>query len=252
MLFFNKHADHHLLGYIFFSTIAAYNAYWLLSKYQNGGRVLSAHFLKRNSLYILLSTFGGLVSLAFIMRSGVKLWLLIPAVAGTLLYFMVLLQPKMRIKYRELGFLKTILLALTWTYTTVILPVNTGVDIPATGLQVMLFINRFMLMFILCAIFDTKHIEADKEIDVYTIATGISGRYYLTIISIVFMLFFVAGFWVKFATQGRAGAMAFLLMFGLVWWVYRLSRRPRGYYFYYFIVDGLMLLPLLTYFLAGI
>jgi len=34
---------------------------------------------------------------------------------------------------------------------------------------------------------------------------------------------------------------AFLITGGFVWWVYTLSLKNQGYLFYYFLVDGLML-----------
>jgi hypothetical protein len=69
---------------------------------------------------------------------------------------------------------------------------------------------------------------------------------------ISFTGYMIAGILFRHWFAGEAQLIAFILNGVLVWWVYRLSLKKRGYYFYYFGVDGLMLLSALTHFLATI
>ena len=58
----------------------------------------------------------------------------------------------------------------------------------------------------------------------------------------VFFLYILAGILVRFYFRDDGQILAFALTGICVWFVYRLSLQRRGYLFYYFLVDGLMLI----------
>ena len=249
-LLFGLPPDYLLVAFIFLSTLFTYNGYWLLSKYVFSKPANLNAFFIRNYRYLLLMLLSAISVLCLLPL--IKSYL--PYILGggllTVIYLVMLVLPGMRSRYASLGFIKTILLALTWTFLTVTVPLSQSeADVKLVW---GLFANRFLLMFILCAIFDNKAVKEDEERDIYTIATGLSGKYYNEIMMIVFGLFAIAGLWVKGHLQGLAGIYAFMAMYFVTYIVFELSKRRRSYYFYYFIVDGLMLLPLITYLLVYI
>lgn len=238
-------------GFLFFSTLCSYNFYWLLSKYSFRKKAGLPVFVKDNLSYgvlFLFSAAGTLITLS-------ELPSIVPhaavAVVLTLLYSLPLWPFPVTQRLRKAGFLKTTLLAFTWAYVTTIIP---GVSIPPSGWQtlVTLFAARFFFMALLCIIFDTRDITVDKMNALRSLATDVSSRSLALIMWIVFSCYIAAGIAVRVHFRDNAQLVAFLVTGVMVWTVYQVSRKPRGYLFYYFIVDGLMLFSAFATFVASL
>jgi hypothetical protein len=237
------HLPHNLniYGFILCSTLCSYNFYWLLSKFYFSNRIVSLAFVKRHFSFMLLFTLAGAGMIFFLLR----IWDLLPYIVGgiclTLLYSLPLWPLPISKKLQKAGFFKTTLLALTWAYVTTILPAARVLH-TETAPVLALLTTRFCFMLLLCTIFDMRDISVDKMHGLRSLATDLSKRTLSVIINIVFICFFISGLLVRFYFHDNLQMVFFLLTGIITFFVYRLSLKPRGYIFYYFLVDGLMLI----------
>jgi hypothetical protein len=244
-------ADRHVYSFVFFSTLCSYNFYWLISKYSFSRRDGLLSFFKTNISYaavFAVAAVGMLYSLYFM--AGMYMYILM-AVLLTLLYSLPLWPFPFAVYARKAGFLKTTLLAFTWAYVTIVipaLPVLYTLTLPVTAL----FAARFLFMLMLCIIFDTRDINVDKMHTLRSLATDVSKRGLRVIMLVVFLLFVVAGFFVRAYFRDDSQQTAFVFTGLLVVTVYLFSQKKQGYFFYYFLVDGLMLLATAVAYLASL
>jgi 4-hydroxybenzoate polyprenyltransferase len=242
----------YLYGLIFGSTVCSYNFYWLLSKYYFSGRKLSPAFIKENFSYLLLFFVSGTFMLFCLFKIPHLLYAVLVSVFLTLLYSLPLWPFRFTKYLQKWGFVKTLLLSFTWAFVTTIFPYKMIHNIPyIIGLQIaliLLFISRFSFMVLLCILFDKRDTAIDKINGLRSIATDVSkiGLWYILIF--VFAIFLCSSLYFCYSFTSIYQLLVFVLLGVLFWLLYALSLKEKGYVFYYFFVDGLMLLSgLLTY-----
>lgn len=249
VLLHNPH-DINVYAFVFFSTLCSYNFYWLLSKlyFARGG--LDLNFLKKNISFFIFFICGLPGTLYFVTGLGYLFVHISVAVVLTLLYSLPLWQFSFSKKIQKAGFLKTILLSFTWAYITTVLPaapVSDAMTMPFT----VLFSARFFFMLLLCIIFDMRDVSLDKVHGLHSLATDVPKNKLNILMNVVFALYIITGLAVRFYFGHDAQMIAFMLTGIIIWFVYRMSLKPQGYIFYYFLVDGLMLISALGTYLAA-
>lgn len=241
--------DNKIFLFIFFATLSSYNFYWLVSKFSFNTYESIGHFTKKNSSYLLIWFCAG-IGLFITSWQLPYLWpYIIFAIFLTLIYSMPLWPFKWVIVLRKAGFLKTTLLSFTWAYVTVVfpaVPVLFTDAIPVTAL----FVARFFFMLLLCTIFDKRDVEADKLHALHSLATDIKLNTLHLIMIFVFTGYLISGFWLRNHLKDDAQLLAFFVTGILVAWAYIASLKKQGYVFYYFLIDGLMLVSALGTWLA--
>lgn len=249
-LLFHLQPNPYLAGLVFFSTLASYNFYWLLSLYsfRNRGVAFRA-FIKKNSNYFLLSivSSAGLLYCFFQVQQHWPPILI--AVFFTVLYSVPLWPVSLPAVVRRAGFLKTTLLAFTWAFVTTVLPVYEISKINS-GAVLVLLVARFFFFLMLTVIFDMRDKEVDKIHNLRTLATDLPAHVLKNLLYVIFLLYMIAGFWVRIHFSEPKQIMAFFFTGLAVFIVFRLSLHKRGYLFYYFLVDGLMLISFALSYLA--
>lgn len=234
---------------VFSATLSGYNLYWLISKYHFSDLKFVAFALKNLSNFFVLGIGAVLTFYSLLMLP----YLVTPFIVGmvlTLLYSLPLWPVGFALPLRRLGFLKTVLLSVTWTYITVMLPVEGN---PVRDVELIyLILARFFFMLMLCAIFDSRDIAIDKMNQLRSLATDLSPLQLRVIMIVTFLLFMVSGFLLRLTTGGDQQLFAFLLTGLATFIVYLLSLKKRAYFFYYFVVDGLMLFSSALTFVASI
>lgn len=243
--------NYFIYGLIFFATLCSYNFYWLISKYHfNTGNDPRDFLLKHfSNVFIFLVAASGLVVCLYFLPATAPVVLI--AVFLTLLYSIPLWPVKKLAFTRKAGFLKTVLLAFTWAYVTVMIPVQQAFSISSLSIG-LLFTARFLFMLMLCIIFDSRDINVDKIHSLSSLATDVSRKTLQVIMAIVFVLYLVTGFLLRYYFNNNAQIIAFFITGLLTLFVYRLSLRQQGYFFYYFLVDGLMLFSSAATYVASI
>lgn len=238
-----------LYGFVFFSTICSYNFYWLLSKFYFTKKVFNTGFLKEQLSFVVLFIIALVCTVYFLNN----LFFLIPhvlvGISLTLLYSLPLWPFRFAKKLKKLGFFKTVLLAFTWAYITTILPAVNLLTTNAVLVWVLLA-ARFCFMLLLCVIFDKRDITVDKSHGLHSLATDTLPKTLNRIIYVVFISYFIMGLFLRYHFNDKPQMFAFLITGGFVWWVYTLSFKKQGYFFYYFLVDGLMLVSATGSFVA--
>jgi 4-hydroxybenzoate polyprenyltransferase len=237
--------------FVFFSTLSSYNFYWLLSKYSFSYYSSFYTFIQKNRSYVFLFFVAALgMAIAFWHISYLFSYVVI-AVLLTLIYSFPLWPFAFAKQLRQWGVLKTGLLAFTWAYVTTVLPAIGDPDAKINGI-ILLFSARFFFMLMLCSIFDQRDIRVDKMNGLSSLATDVSPASMKLIMFFCFIGYMLAGFVIRYSFGTNLQMAAFALTAGIVWWVYKLSLKKQGYWFYYFVVDGLMLLSALLTLMASL
>ena len=229
-----------VLLFVFVATICSYNFYWLVSKFYNNTSVSYLHFAKSNRSHVTLFFAAGILvlMLSFLLPGY---WL---AIALSSLFTLLYSLPRWPYAFakslRRIGIIKTLLLAFTWTFVTVVIPAATIAG-KNFGLLVLLFIVRFLFMFLLCILFDARDAEADLQRDMHTVATDVEKEFVSLVFKTVYIGFIASILVLVFIFQKFAHAIPFSFTAALLYGVYLRSKTHQGYFFYYFIIDGLML-----------
>ncbi|MEO6583019.1 MAG: hypothetical protein ABIO05_01770, partial [Ferruginibacter sp.] len=129
---------------------------------------------------------------------------------------------------------------------------------PAAGSPVdmkmyaLFFFGRFCFIFLLAIIFDSRDIVLDKMNGLGSLATDVS-KGGMQIISAVALIFYITTGIIVNRYQGSvAQLIAWLTTSAVIIVIYLFAQKRRGYLFYYFLVDGLMLFSALTTYVATI
>jgi 4-hydroxybenzoate polyprenyltransferase len=193
----------------------------------------------RSSFFVMFSAISGMI---FCMA---KLHLVMYNVIITFVLLGLYSVPVMPFKQlhftRRAGVVKTILLSFTWAFVTILIPLQIPV-FQMNKAGVLLFINRFLFMLMLCIIFDKRDAAVDKIRGLHSLATAIKPRSLHYFMAFILLCYIGATLQMTFYGVG-AWHIAALIIAGLIaQWIYVLSLQKRGYLFYYFVVDGLMFL----------
>jgi hypothetical protein len=226
-------------GFVFFATVCTYNLYWLLSIFSNGHLSILQLVKKRptNSAAFVISF---LLTVIFIFPFY---YLYLPVCIGlglTFFYIKPLLHFNNIKKINRSKYFKTILLAFTWAFVTVILPATFIVNLVFVKLA-MVFFDRFLFMLMLCIIFDKRDASIDLLQGLNHQNSDFKSNKIDQIFFIVFLLSFINMLAFQLMYQSKYSLLGSLIVSLATTLVYFLSKKSKGYYFYYFLVDGLML-----------
>ncbi len=232
----------HIIGLVFFSTLSGYNVYWFLSKFFFSTSTSIFKFISIARSYFSVAVISAGLTFYFFLKVPYSLPYLIISIFLTALYSMPL-WPIRRLAglAQKAGFLKTTLLAFTWAYTTTVLPAIEILQREAYAIA-LLFASRFFFMLMLCVIFDKRDTEIDKIHSLRSMATDIPARTLRALMYVTLFCYMMAGIFVRIHFGDTSQVFAFALTGAVVWIVFEMSFKKRGYFFYYFVVDGLMLL----------
>lgn len=238
-------------GFIFFATLCSYNFYWILSKVSFTSKKNIAILLKKETSNYLLLLISAIGLLYCFLQSSIPFYFVITAVVLTILYAVPLLPiPALRFT-RKAGVLKTVLLAFTWTYVTVILPLQKDYTYLSNA-DLFIISRRFLFMLMLCIIFDNRDKDLDKIRGLRSLATDIPPVTLRIFIYFIFALLFISNFFSGNYGITLSQSIALQVSTIMLLVVYFYSNKKQGYLFYYFFVDGMMLFSALATYIAGI
>lgn len=250
-LLLNLSLSIYLYGFIFFATLCSYNFYWILSK---------ASFTQSNAFYLLLKKqiigllilFLSAIGLIFcLIKKPLPIELIFTSVLLTCLYALPLLPLPAFYFIRRAGFLKTVLLAFTWAYVTVFIPLQ-KTYLVLTGADYFIFTRRFLFMLMLCIIFDNRDKAVDKIRGLHSLATDLKPAHLKIIIGLIFIILFGTNFLYSYYGITFYQSIALHISTVTLLAVYFFSTKKQGYLFYYFFVDGMMLFSALATYIASI
>jgi len=157
-------------GFIFFATISSYNFYWIISKVSFANKREISTLIKKEASGLIVLLIASIGMLYCWYQSFIPLHFVITAVLLTIIYSIPLLPISFLKFTRKAGVLKTILLAFTWTYVTVIIPLGKDYSL-LTHADLFIISRRFLFMLMLCIIFDNRDKDIDKIRGLHRLAT---------------------------------------------------------------------------------
>ncbi len=238
-------------GFVFFATLCSYNFYWLLSKtaLSKGNSLHDLLSKEKPGLLLMIVAAAGVAYCFF--QSGLSVTFVLTAAMLTIAYAVPLLPISFLKFTRKAGVLKTFLLAFTWAYVTVLIPIQKTYPL-LDNADLFIFTRRFLFMLMLCIIFDNRDKAVDKIRGLHSLATDLKPSVLNIIIYLIFAVLFISNLFYKdfgiafYHSIGLQVATLALLI------VYFFSLKKRGYFFYYFVVDGMMLFSAIATLVAGI
>jgi len=233
---------------VFFATLLFYNFYGILIKWQQDIlQKKNISLQKYGSNFILF-----ILSIVFVFDALIKTpqlikFLFIPTIAS-ILYALLMLNNGRFLIIKKIAFLKTILLAFTWAYSTVIIPAVNELDI-YSEMVIPIFLIRFVFMLMIGIIFDYRDIEKDQQFGL-SILPAVFNKPQLIGLMLGLLIINSTLIWLMPSKTTDIHRFILILSTALCFLMFILSLKKRNYYFYYFLVDGLMLISAIASIIA--
>ena len=232
-------------------TLCSYSFHWLLPSTHTELSSREKWSLKNRSLLFVLFFIGAAGSFYSILPLMKNINALIPMIILTFLYSSGKLPRGPFIFFRKYFIGKTIYLALMWSLVTVYLPIAVS-NLPWSISHTFFLINRFFFLFAICILFDLRDKDADTMQGIKSFITilplnRIKYLYYSSIIisMITGLYLFVQGF-------SAVNMIVLLLPVFLLVFVYNYSSKTRSELWFYFVLDGFMMLSGIVYSVVNI
>jgi hypothetical protein len=106
-------------------------------------------------------------------------------------------------------------------------------------------------MWMLCIIFESKDLLANQSQESEKILSQKTNIFLVVLMTIVLLTYAIH----LLLTQQYFGGLKAVVLMGtgaLTYLIFLLSLKPRSYYFYYFLVDGLMIFSSIATYIASI
>jgi 4-hydroxybenzoate polyprenyltransferase len=228
-----------LLAFVFLSTACSYNFHWFLTdrsiSYSRRIDWTQNHKTLTFGFYLL----GQIGSAWFFFRMRAHWLELSVAVFFTFLYSAPKLQMFRALRQIAVG--KTVFLTIVWAYVTSVLPVLIEGAHWQTTFS-LFALSRFFLIYSICILFDCRDREDDRSIGIRSMITYLSERgirwlFAGSILACLASTLALAWFNISL------GLCLILLLPALITaGLYRYARLHFSDYFYYVVLDGLMML----------
>ncbi|MEO8412170.1 MAG: UbiA family prenyltransferase [Ginsengibacter sp.] len=237
--------------FVFGATLAQYNLHYLVktTAVKNSQRL--AWSLKNKTLHrILLVT--GILLILFSFFSFRLHHFIILGILGVIafLYSFPLLPIGRKKRIKDYGFMKIITLSLLWTLVTVWFPVvNLSFE---KNIFALVFLERFVFMFVLCLVFDIRDIDIDGRENIHTIAVllGKKNSYLLAYCSLLVFIILSALQFVYFGDKTLM--MAMMLSASITFLTVGYTKKSNSDFVYLAGIDGMMLLQGTLVYLLGL
>jgi hypothetical protein len=235
----NIQFDFSIVLLVLFSTLLFYNFYGILIKWQKDILQKNTISLQKYASNFILF----LLSIVFVFDTLIKSpqlikILSIPTIAS-ISYSLLILNNGQFFILKKVAFLKTILLAFTWAFSTVIIPASNEIDINSE-MVISIFLIRFVFMLMIGIIFDYRDIEKDQKTNLSSLVAAFN-KSQLIGLMLGLLILNSAIIWLMPFQVIDIHKFILMLSTALCFLVFILSLKKRNYYFYYFLVDGIML-----------
>jgi len=245
---FNVEPDIIYLLFVFFATMTSYSFHWYLTPDVSETSMRFKWVIENRKLlqYFFLLSISATSVLLFILRD----YFLILAITAlfTFIYSAAKISRKPFIWLRKIVIRKTAYLAGIWTLVSVILPMIIS-KVEFSNSAVIFTINRFLLIYVICILFDHRDKEEDKRNGVKNLIGQMSIGSIRILYFLCLGLFFISSI-MLFTRELDLIEFLILIIPGiLLCFSFGHSISTRSDYWYYFYLDGLMMLSGFLYLL---
>jgi len=246
---FRLEPDVTFLIFVLFATLTSYSFHWYLTPdlHSHSERYTWVNEHKHFLLTLFLISLVTSMVFIYILRDHILI------LAGTAIF--TFFYSASKIPFPPFSFLKkiiigkTIYLALAWTIVTTFLPVKINNNV-WTLTNTLFSLNRFLLIYPVCVLFDYRDKEEDKKQNIKNIVGLLSDdalrTFYYSCLGLFFIsvyLLYVNGFSFKHLLILTIPGVILLFTF-------KYSLDTRSDYWYYFYLDGLMMLSGVLFFIG--
>ncbi|WP_018627807.1 hypothetical protein [Niabella aurantiaca] len=239
-------------AFVFFSTLSSYSIHWYLTNEKVETTASRTDWLRENkkihASFFIISAIGTFV---FLIRLK-PFWLyILPAVGLTLLYTAPKFPHRIFRSLQKYILGKTFLLAAMWTYVTTAL--TFFVQQISWEMRHFIYVaDRFALIFAICILFDIRDKQFDRQTGIKSLVT-ILPLEKIKIIFTLFILLNIAGSYILYTyTQDIIHFIFLSLPALLTYLLYPAAIKSKNDYLFYFILDGLMALTSVLYFMKTV
>lgn len=240
--------DSHVLGILFASTLALYNFSILLSRPADPSRSPFRRVRWVFSHYRLIITITLIAVLAII-----PLFLFLSAASKILLVFLAIIAvmynlPLFSINEKKFGLrnipgVKLFLIALIWSLSVVLLPIlelESNTILVTSRDSILLIAKRFLLVAAITVPFDIRDLFQDKSNDLKTIPVLLGEKAAYLVCQGFLAAYLVMLF--LFTDKFNVDFFALTLTIILTGWLIFKSNWKKNEYYYFFYLDGVLIL----------
>jgi 1,4-dihydroxy-2-naphthoate octaprenyltransferase len=101
-------------------------------------------------------------------------------------------------------------------------------------------------------IFDSRDVDADRRNGINTLATSLTKVRSKRVFRFVLLMYSLTIVWMYYLQISHSQAFSLLLSGLLCWVLFRQASEKKGYYFYHFWVDGIMIFSAFAVYVATI
>lgn len=243
-------ADKYVLGFLFFSTLLVYNLSMLLAKPKEPQkspfkrvRWIFSHY--RLTISLTLTAFLCIVPLGlWYLSFQSQLLMAFVGILALMYNFPFLKLNDKKIGLRNLPGIKLFLIALVWSISCVLLPIvqlESSYGISATLSETLLLVaKRFLFICAITIPFDIRDLFQDKLYELKTIPVMLGEKKAWIFCQALLILCFVL--LVIFTKEFNLDVLGLALTLFLTGWLIFKSNIKRNEYFYFFFLDGTMIL----------
>lgn len=246
------HGLHPYIFIVFFATLFEYNLHRLFTLiYSKEALTYPKHQWLRNNLklfYVIMtiSSIGFGIAVYFAKPRVIEG--LAPLALLTLFYSVPFIRFKNRLfKLRDIPLIKTLLIALIWALSTVMLPVwQSGAEIPTHQL-ILTFTERFLFIFAITIPFDIRDMDTDQNsgLKTFPLLIGEQASWRLAL----FCMALSAGPILMNYWHSPWFLLAMMVSTAVGFWILRSESIRNLRHYHYGVLDGSMILQSL---LAGV
>ena len=227
--------------FIFGSTLAQYNLHYLIKKTALSGSIRFIWSSKNKKYHKALFIFGCILIFLSLFSFHITHFFALGCMSAiSLLYTLPILPFKNKKRIKDFGLLKIITLALLWTLVTVWFPL---VEAHFETISfTLIFIRRFIFIFILCLVFDIRDMQIDGSSKIKTLPIILGVKVSLLICYLMLLLFVIITS-VDYYFFNDSVQFYCMILSALITWIFILFYNKKRNDFYYLAgIDGMMLL----------
>ena len=231
---------------IFFATIFEYNlqpAIFVITNATNQDdkkqqrKKLTAQMV----FFLLIPALIVIVTFFFFINKNSQ-WVLLMLGLFTLAYSIPLIQIKKKFySLRDIPFLKIFLIAFVWSTSTVVLPaLQTNLTLRSADL-LLIFIQRFLFVFVITMPFDIRDLDKDKLSGIKTIPM-LLGIKKATNLSVLCLIIFIVLCIAQYSDKKKFVLAAMIISAFSTYLFMKLEKVKKSRYYHDFVLDGSLLL----------
>jgi 4-hydroxybenzoate polyprenyltransferase len=234
--------------FVFGATLAQYNLHYLVKSIAVKDSHRLAWSQRHKQLHLILLVAGILLILFSFFSFHLKHFIILASLGGiSFLYSFPFLPFGEKKRIKDYGLLKILTITFLWTVVTVWFPVN---SMPFdNNLFWLVFVKRFVFMFVLCLLFDMRDIEIDRQENINTLGVKLGLRKSYQLSYLLLIVFVIAAF-AQYIYLPQTGFLIAMLISALVTlFMIECTRKNNSDYIYLAGIDGMMLLQALLIYL---